>query len=154
MNQFFRNPGLRSADLPPTTQAAEGLARRRWSVAEIEALTKAGVLDEGERFELIGGEIVPMAPRSLPHEQIRVALNLWFVLNSPDPVCVAGCTTFRLSDDSFVEPDFVFFRKADGLAALAPKRRCWRSRWPIPACAGTSAARRGSMRISVSRNCG
>lgn len=121
MNQLFRNLDLRSAGMPSTTQAAEGLARRRWSVAEIEALVKAGVLDEGERFELIGGEIVPMAPRSLPHEQIRVALNLWFVLKSPKPVCVAGCTTFRLSDDSFVEPDFVFFRKAAGLAALNPK---------------------------------
>ena len=121
MNQLFRNAELRSPDLPPTTQAAEGLARRRWSVAEIEALTRAGVLDEGERFELIGGEIVPMAPKSLPHEILRASLNLWFVLKSPKPVCVAGCTTFRLSDDSFVEPDFVFFRKADGLAALNPK---------------------------------
>ena len=121
MNQLFRNPELRSADLPMTTQAAEGLARRRWSVAEIEALTQAGVLDEGERFELIGGEIVPMATKSLPHEILRASLNLWFVLNSPEPICVAGSTTFRLSDDSFVEPDFVFFRKADGLAALAPK---------------------------------
>lgn len=121
MNQLFRNPELRSADLPMTTQAAEGLARRRWSVAEIEALTKAGVLDEGERFELIGGEIVPMATKSLPHEILRASLNLWFVLNSPEPICVAGSTTFRLSDDTFVEPDFVFFRKADGLAALAPK---------------------------------
>ncbi|MDN2580860.1 Uma2 family endonuclease [Aquibium sp. ELW1220] len=121
MNQLFRNLELRPADLPPTTQAAEGLARRRWSVAEIEALTKAGVLDEGERFELIGGEIVPMATKSLPHEILRASLNLWFVLNSPEQICVAGSTTFRLSDDSFVEPDFVFFRKADGLAALAPK---------------------------------
>lgn len=121
MNQLFRDPDLRSPDLPPTTQAAEGLARRRWSVSEIEALTKAGVLDEGERFELIGGEIVPMAPKSLPHEILRASLNLWFVLKSPKPVCVAGCTTFRLSDDSFVEPDFVFFRKADGLAGLTPK---------------------------------
>ncbi|MFN3549231.1 MAG: Uma2 family endonuclease [Mesorhizobium sp.] len=104
-----------------TTQAAEGLARRRWSVAEIEALVKAGVLDEDERFELIGGEIVPMAPKSLPHEILRASLNLWFVLGSPEPVRVAGCTTFRLSDDTFVEPDFVFFRKTDGLASLAPK---------------------------------
>jgi len=39
-----------------TTQAAEGLARRRWTVAEIERLLAAGVIED-ERFELIGGEI-------------------------------------------------------------------------------------------------
>lgn len=120
MNQAFRYPELRSAALPMTTRAAEGLERRRWTVAEIEVLTKAGVLDEHERFELIGGEIVPMAPKSLPHEILRAALNLWFVLNSPEPIRVAGCTTFRLGEDSFVEPDFIFFRKADGLANLNP----------------------------------
>jgi Uma2 family endonuclease len=121
MNQLFRNTELRSADLPLTTQAAEGLARRRWSVAEIEALTKAGVLDEGERFELIGGEIVPMNPKGIQHETLKVALTLYFAEARPREVIFATETTFRLAEDSFVEPDFVFFRKADGLAALAPK---------------------------------
>lgn len=116
MNQSFRSPALSA-----TTQAAEGVPRKRWSVAEIEEATRLGVFDEDERFELIGGEIVPMAPKSLPHEQIRAALNLWFVLQSPEMVRVAGSTTFRLSEDSFVEPDFVFFRKSDGLAALRPR---------------------------------
>jgi len=111
---------LRSPALSLTTQAAEGLPRRRWSVAEIEEATRLGVLREDERFELIGGEIVPMAPRSLLHEKFRTALNLWFVLKSPEPFRVAACTTFRLSEDSFVEPDFVFFRKSDGLVALRP----------------------------------
>ncbi|RST87213.1 Uma2 family endonuclease [Aquibium carbonis] len=104
-----------------TTQAAEGLARRRWSVAEIEALTRAGVLDENERFELIGGEIVPMNAKGIRHEVLKNALIYHFVRNAPVAFVFAGETTFRLSDDSFVEPDFVFFRKADGLAALAPK---------------------------------
>jgi Uma2 family endonuclease len=121
MNQLSRNPDLRSADLPMTTQAAEGLARRRWSVAEIEALTKAGVLDENERFELIGGEIVPMNSKGIQHETLKVALTLYFAEARPREIIFAQETTFRLSDDSFVEPDFVFFRKADGLAALAPK---------------------------------
>lgn len=121
MNQLFRNTDLRSADLPLTTQAAEGLPRRRWSVAEIEALTKAGVLDEGERFELIGGEIVPMNPKGIQHETLKLVLNLHFALALPKGIVFVPETTFRLSEDSFVEPDFVFFRKADGLAALNPK---------------------------------
>jgi hypothetical protein len=55
MNEMLRPPSL-----PHTTQAAEGLARRRWTVAEIEAKVRAGIIDEDERFELIGGEMVPI----------------------------------------------------------------------------------------------
>jgi hypothetical protein len=39
------NEQLRPRSLPATTQAAEGLARRRWSVAEIERMV-AGVISE------------------------------------------------------------------------------------------------------------
>lgn len=53
---------------PDTTQPAEGLPRRRWTLAEIEALTEQGVFGgtdrPRERFELIGGEIVPTSPKA------------------------------------------------------------------------------------------
>ena len=70
MNQTFR-----SSDLALTTQAAEGLTRRRWTVAEIEAMTRAGILDEDERFELIGGEIVPMSSKGIQHETLKNRLG-------------------------------------------------------------------------------
>jgi hypothetical protein len=54
---------LRRKNSPLTTRAAEGLERRRFSVAEIEAMVQAGVIEEDERFELIGGEVVPMSPK-------------------------------------------------------------------------------------------
>lgn len=115
MNQTFR-----SRDLPLTTQAAEGLLRRRWSVAEIEAMVRAGVIEEHERFELIGGEIVPMNPKGIQHEVLKAALTYHFVQNTPDEFRFVPETTFRLSEDTFVEPDFVFFRRADGIANLNP----------------------------------
>jgi len=37
------------------TTAADGLPRRRFTVAEVEAMVAAGVMDEDERVELIGG---------------------------------------------------------------------------------------------------
>jgi hypothetical protein len=37
------------------TSAAEGLPRRRFTVAEVEAMVTAGVMEEDERVELIGG---------------------------------------------------------------------------------------------------
>ncbi len=45
------------------TSAAEGLPRRRFTVAEVEAMVAAGVMEEDERIELIGGELVPMSPK-------------------------------------------------------------------------------------------
>ncbi len=45
------------------TSAAEGLPRRRFTVAEVEAMVAAGVMEEDERVELIGGELVPMSPK-------------------------------------------------------------------------------------------
>ncbi|MCO5161590.1 MAG: Uma2 family endonuclease [Mesorhizobium sp.] len=116
MNQAFRSP-----DLSPTTQAAEGLPRRRWSVAEIEEATRLGLFDEDERFELIGGEIVPMNAKGFQHEVIKTALTLYFAEIRPREVVFAQETTFRLNEDTFVEPDFVFFRRSDGLANLNPR---------------------------------
>jgi Uma2 family endonuclease len=106
---------------PRLTQAAEGLPRWRWTVAEIEAMTNAGIFTEDERFELIGGEIVPMNPKGIQHEVLKTMLNLHFAANTPVEFLFTQETTFRLNEDSFVEPDFIFYRKADGLANLNPR---------------------------------
>lgn len=95
--------------------------RRRWTVAEIEAMTQAGIFGEDERFELIGGEIVPMNAKGMHHEVLKAALNLHFAASLPNGIVFVPETTFRLSEDSFVEPDFIFFRKAGGLAGLNPR---------------------------------
>jgi Uma2 family endonuclease len=115
MNQQLRRP-----DLSMTTQAAEGLMRRRWSVAEIEEIVKAGILAD-ERFELIGGEIVPMSPKGIRHERLKGTLAEYWYQRLPSEIRLITETTFRLDEDTFVEPDFVFFRKSDGLANLGPE---------------------------------
>jgi Uma2 family endonuclease len=115
------NAPLRPATLPATTQAAEGLPRRRWTVAEIEELTRTGFFLEDDRFELIGGEIVPMNARGIRHELLKTALIRHWVRAAPDHILLAPETTFRMSEDTFVEPDFVFYRRSDGLAALSPR---------------------------------
>ena len=114
------NVPLRPPEMSATTQAAEGLMRRRWSVAEIEAMVAAGIIAEDERFELIGGEIVPMSPKGLRHERLKYALARFWMKRLPDGVGLIQETTFRLDKDTFVEPDFLFFREADGLASLSP----------------------------------
>jgi Uma2 family endonuclease len=116
MNEHLRRP-----DLLITTQAAEGLMRRRWSVAEIEEMVKAGILGEDERFELIGGEVVPMSPKRIRHERVKGALARYWFQRLPAEIGLIPETTFRLDEDTFVEPDFVFFKTSDGLAALKPE---------------------------------
>ena len=54
---------MRGCRRPETTRAAEGMPRRPWRRAEIEAMVAAGIVEEDERFELIGGEVVPMSPK-------------------------------------------------------------------------------------------
>jgi Uma2 family endonuclease len=95
-----------------TTQAAEGLPRRVWTVAEIEAMVAAGILDEHEHFELIGGEAVPMAPRSGRHELVKIELNQHLQRIAPDDLTIAQGTTLRLDAMCFLEPDFCVFPRS------------------------------------------
>ena len=105
---------------PATTQAAEGLPRRKWSVAEIEAMVQAGIIDEHERIELIGGEIVPMAAKGVPHETIKKELNrFWAKIVTPE-IDIITETTFRLDAHQFLEPDFLFWPRSVGLGKLKP----------------------------------
>jgi Uma2 family endonuclease len=103
---------------PITTTAAEGLPRRRFTVAELERMTAAGILDEDERIELIGGEIVPMSPKGNHHEILKTALTIYWSRNLPDDLLFTTETTFRLSADTYLEPDFVFYPKAAGWQGL------------------------------------
>jgi Uma2 family endonuclease len=97
---------------PATTQAADGLPRRPWTVAEIEAMVKAGIIAEDERFELIGGEVVPMLPKGGRHEMVKLELNRHFQRIIPDDLTIAPETTLRLDDKSFLEPDFCVFPRS------------------------------------------
>jgi Uma2 family endonuclease len=101
-----------------TTTAAEGLPRRRFTVAELERMTAAGILDEDERIELIGGEIVPMLPKGNQHEILKAALNIYWARKLPSELMLVTETTFRLSTDTYLEPDFVFYPKATGIPGL------------------------------------
>lgn len=113
MNEMLRPPSL-----PHTTQAAEGLPRRRWTVAEIEAMVRAGIIDEHERIELIGGEVVPMSAKGARHELVKINLNRFFQRAAPEHLEIAQETTLRLDEDSFVEPDFCVFTRGLDLKKL------------------------------------
>ncbi len=59
-----------------------------------------------------------MSPKGIVHERLKVWLNLHLVRNLPDGIEVAQATTLYLSDDTFLEPDFVLYNASDGLENL------------------------------------
>lgn len=115
------NEALRPS--PATTRAADGLPRRRWTLAEIEHLTELGLFGgidrPRERFELIGGEIVPMSPKGNRHEWLKMELLRHLIRIAPPDLCVIPETTLRYSDAGFVEPDIFIWPRAIPLAEIA-----------------------------------
>jgi Uma2 family endonuclease len=101
------------------TSAAEGLPRRRFTVAEVEAMVAAGVMEEDERVELIGGELAPMSPKGNHHEALKAALLCRWYRAVPDDLDLVPETTFRLSEDTYLEPDVVIYPRATGIPGLA-----------------------------------
>ena len=106
------NEHLRPDRLPGTTQAAEGLPRRRWTVAEIEAMVAKGIISEDERFELIGGEAVPMSPKGRQHEILRSELAFYMTQRAGADLRVVAEAQLNLTDDAYVLPDILVYPAA------------------------------------------
>jgi Uma2 family endonuclease len=90
----------------PTTQAAEGVPRMRWTLAEFERLGELGILTEEDRIELIEGELVPMSPKGNRHEVVRGAILNWLRRNLPNEFDLHVEPGWR-SAGSYCEPDFL-----------------------------------------------
>ncbi len=91
---------------------------RRFTVADVEAMVAAGLMDEDERIELIGGELVPMSPKGNHHEVLKTKLMMEWARRVPSGVLFTPETTFRLSEDTYLEPDFTFYEASTGLKGL------------------------------------
>jgi Uma2 family endonuclease len=104
MNELLRPPSL-----PVTTQAAEGLRRRRFTAAEVASMVASGIIAEDERIELIGGEVVPMSPKGRRHEMLRSELAFGLSRQCPAHLKVATETPLNLAADVAPEPDIIVF---------------------------------------------
>jgi Uma2 family endonuclease len=110
MNDIVRHPPLGPCSSEPaTTQVADGLPRRAWTVDEVERMVEVGVLREPEPFELIGGELVAMAAKDRRHEVLRTELMLYWARRMGRDLKVASETPLRLGDYDAPEPDVIVF---------------------------------------------
>jgi Uma2 family endonuclease len=87
----------------------KGLPRRKFTVAEVEGFVRKGIIREHERFELIGGEIIPMSPKGNWHENLKQQLLEHFIRVDAPHLRVIPETTFRLSRNTFIEPDVLIY---------------------------------------------
>lgn len=97
----------------PRTNAGEGMLRRAWTVEQIFAMNRAGIIAENERFELIGGEVIPMNSKGIFHERLKEWWTYDLVRRLPDSVRAITETTFYLDADTFVEPDILLYPKGE-----------------------------------------
>ena len=94
----------------PTTRGAEGLDRRAFSIADVERMLAAGVLDRDEKFELIRGEIVPVSPQQRRHSVLRNRLARWLMAALPAHIEVNPETTLRLGLKQLFDADILLSR--------------------------------------------
>ena len=60
-----------------------------------------------------------MSPKGNHHEVVKTALTIYWSRALPQDLLFTTETTFHLSPDTYLEPDFVFYPKEGGWAGLA-----------------------------------
>ena len=81
----------------------------RWTLEEFERLIELGILGEDDRIELIGGELVPMSPKGIKHEDVRDELLNWVLRRLPEDLKLGSEAGWRPGGDNYVEPDLFVF---------------------------------------------
>ncbi len=100
------------------TRAAEGLERRAFTVAAFERMAEFGIVGHDERLELIGGEVVPMSAKGSRHEGIKTSIAFHWGRVCPDGYMYAQETGLRLDEHTYLEPDFIVYRRIKPLAQV------------------------------------
>jgi Uma2 family endonuclease len=103
------------------TDAAE-LPRRRFTVDEYERMIGAGIIREGERVQLIEGEIVEMAAMHSPHAACVRRTGSWFDRRVGERATVSVQCPIRIAPRNEPEPDIALLRyRSDSYAGAHPE---------------------------------
>lgn len=86
------------------------LLRRRFSVEEYHRMTRAGILSEDDRVELIEGEIMEMAPIGSRHAACVDRLNRLFSQRAGEWAIVRVQNPIRLGEHSEPQPDLTLLK--------------------------------------------
>jgi Uma2 family endonuclease len=100
--------------------AESGVQRRRFTVEEYHRLAEAGILHEGDRVELIEGEIISMTPIGLRHAACVGRLNRELTLALGRRALLWPQNPVQLFPDTEPQPDVVILRERPDGYAHAP----------------------------------
>lgn len=93
----------------------KGLIPARLTVDDVYALTEQGVFDADDAFELIEGELVPMAAaKASPHEMMKSRLTEALVKQAPGELALFVETSVTLSNITLLEPDLALWPRDMG----------------------------------------
>ncbi len=92
------------------SQAAEGLPRWRWTLAEFDQMVEVGLIGEDDRVELIDGEMVPMHSKGGRHEAVKTKLLNAFMRRVPEDCEISIELGWRPGGDLYLEPDLVLYK--------------------------------------------
>jgi Uma2 family endonuclease len=95
--------------------------RRLLTVDEYHRMGEAGILTDGDRVELIEGELVAMAPIGSEHVAATNALTRLLVLAVGERGIVSVQNPVRLTRRSEPQPDFAVLRPRDDYRTTLPR---------------------------------
>jgi Uma2 family endonuclease len=90
----------------PKTQIS-GSNRRLITVAEYDRMTELGFFDNGEKVELLNGEIIEIMAKGTKHSAINDRVARFFYRNLGEEIVVRNQNPIVLDDFSEPEPDIV-----------------------------------------------
>ena len=89
------------------------LVPHRFTVDDVRAMVRAGVIEEGARVELIDGELVEMPSDGPLHNRWSSALGYWlFPALRPDRYAIVPGSTLQLTDNLSLKPDYYVYDAA------------------------------------------
>ncbi len=95
----------------------------RWTLEDWDRMIAAGVFREGERVELIEGEVLEMTPAGDRHVWVMAWLaRAWSGLPSCESVQIMQQVPLRLGSDSEPEPDVLILKPVEEWSASGKPR--------------------------------
>jgi Uma2 family endonuclease len=92
---------------PPSKIGPDGLRRRLFTIDDIWKMCDSGIFEPDEKFELIEGEIFPMAPKKNLHQIVKSTWIRKILKWAPDSIWVGVEQSLFLSSKTFVDPDIL-----------------------------------------------
>ena len=97
------------------------VTRRRFTADEYQEMGRAGILREGDRVELIDGEVLAMSPIGAPHIGTLNRITKLFFQRAGDTATVQVGGAIRLDSYSEPQPDLVLLKaRTDFYASALP----------------------------------